>query len=163
METETILGAIAVGAGATLVMDIWAIFLRRAFNIPSFDFRLVGRWFSHMLDGTFRHASITAAPQRPAESALGWSAHYVIGIAYAFLVLLVASADWLARPTPGPALAVGVGTVLVPFFVMQPALGLGVAAANAPKPVQARLKSVMTHTVFGLGLYGSALLWSSLR
>ena len=41
--------------------------------------------------------------------------------------------------------------------IMQPALGLGIAAAKRPHPTQARLKSLMTHTVFGVGLYLSAL------
>jgi hypothetical protein len=36
-------------------------------------------------------------------------------------------------------------------------IGLGVASARAPKPTQARLKSLGTHVVFGLGLYAGAL------
>jgi hypothetical protein len=46
----------------------------------------------------------------------------------------------------------------MPWLVMQPSFGLGIAASKAPKPTQARLKSLMTHTVFGLGLY----LWAVL-
>jgi hypothetical protein len=48
-------------------------------------------------------------------------------------------------------------TVLFPFLIMQPSLGLGVAASRTPNPMQARLKSLVTHTVFGIGLYLSAL------
>jgi hypothetical protein len=44
-----------------------------------------------------------------------------------------------------------------PFFIMQPSLGLGIAASRTPKPMQARLKSLVTHTVFGVGLYVCAL------
>jgi hypothetical protein len=40
-----------------------------------------------------------------------------------------------------------------PFFIMQPSFGLGVAASRTPDPTQARLKSLATHTIFGLGLY----------
>jgi hypothetical protein len=40
---------------------------------------------------------------------------------------------------------------------MQPSFGLGMAAARTPKPAQARLKSLVTHAVFGVGLYVSAL------
>jgi len=43
---------------------------------------------------------------------------------------------------------------------LQPSFGLGVAASKTPHPNQARLKSLMTHTVFGLGLYLWALLLS---
>ena len=37
--------------GATLVMDVWALLLKRAFNIPSANYCLVGRWFRHMPEG----------------------------------------------------------------------------------------------------------------
>lgn len=68
------------------------------------------------------------------------------------------SGSWLERPSPWPALLFGIVTTLVPYFVMQPALGLGVASSKAPRPLQARIKSLATHTMFGLGLYLSALL-----
>jgi hypothetical protein len=48
----------------------------------------------------------------------------------------------------------------VPFFVMQPAFGAGVAASKTPRPAQARLRSLMTHGVFGVGLYAGAWLVS---
>jgi hypothetical protein len=40
---------------------------------------------------------------------------------------------------------------------MQPSFGLGIAASRTPNPTQARLKSLVTHTVFGIGLYVCAL------
>jgi hypothetical protein len=52
-----------------------------------------------------------------------------------------------------PALLFGVGTVLVPFLVMQPSFGLGIASSKAPNPTAARLRSLMAHAVFGVGLY----------
>lgn len=153
-------GAIFIGIGATAIMDLWAIFLRRAFNISSLSFCLVGRWFSHMQDGIFRHDKIGAAEKRPAECAIGWTAHYLIGIAYAFLLVIPASGVWLASPSLLPALILGIGTVVFPFFMMQPAFGLGVAAAKTSNPAQARVKSVMNHAVFGVGLYLSALVFN---
>jgi hypothetical protein len=35
----------------------------------------------------------------------------------------------------------------------KPSLGLGGAASRTPNPAQARLKSIATHAVFGIGLY----------
>jgi hypothetical protein len=40
---------------------------------------------------------------------------------------------------------------------MQPSFGLGVASSRAPRPAFARVKSLMTHTAFGIGLYLSGL------
>ena len=140
-----------------MVMDFWNLLLKRAFGIPSLNYCLLGRWLRHMPAGTFRHANITAAPQKPAECTVGWIAHYTIGVVFAVVFIALMSGEWLARPTLLPALLYGIGTVAFPFFLMQPSLGLGVAASRTPRPVQARLKSLATHTVFGLGLYLCAL------
>jgi hypothetical protein len=157
IEANYVPYAIAIGIGATLVMDLWNLFLRRAFSIPSLDYCLLGRWVRHMQEGTFKHASINAAPRKSFECAVGWIAHYTIGVTFALVLVVLTSGAWLARPTLLLALLYGVGTVVFPFFIMQPSLGLGVAASRTPKPMQARLKSLVTHTVFGVGLYVCAL------
>jgi hypothetical protein len=157
IEASDIPAAIAIGIGATLAMDLWNLFLKRTFNIPSLNYCLLGRWLRHMPGGTLRHASIAAAPQKPLECTVGWIAHYTIGAAFALVFVVLTSGDWLARPALLPALLYGIGTVVFPFFIMQPSLGLGIAASRTPNPTQARLKSLVTHTVFGVGLYGCAL------
>jgi hypothetical protein len=157
LEASYIVGAIAIGIGATLVMDLWNLFLKRTFSIPSLNYCLLGRWLRHMPGGTLRHANITAAPQKRFECTTGWIAHYTIGVVFALVFVVLASGDWLARPTLLLALLYGIGTVVFPFFIMQPSFGLGIAASRTPKPMQARLKSLVTHTVFGVGLYLCAL------
>ena len=149
--------AVLVGIGATLLMDLWNLFLKRAFQLPSLNYCLLGRWVLYLPGGTFRHASIAAAASKPGECAVGWIAHYSIGIMLAVGFILIVSSDWLARPTPLPPLVYGIVTVMFPFFVLQPALGLGIASAQAARPTQARLKSLGTHAIFGLGLYLAAV------
>jgi hypothetical protein len=162
LEAQYILGATLVGLGATLVIDLWALLLRRGFNIPSLNYCLLGRWLLHMPGGTFVHDSIAAATQKRHECAMGWVAHYLIGATFALGFVLLASGTWLERPTLLPALAFGIATTLVPLLIMQPSFGLGIAASKTPNPSQARLKSLMTHTVFGVGLYIWAFLLSHL-
>ena len=156
-EAAYFLGAIAVGLGATLFMDLWALFLKRAFRIPPANYCLVGRWFCHMPEGTFMHASIAAAAQKDSECAVGWIAHYVVGVVYALVLVALVSSRWLVQPTLLPALLFGVATVLVPYLLMQPSFGLGIAASRTPNPTHARLKSLMAHTVIGVGLYVCAV------
>jgi hypothetical protein len=163
LEASYILGAIAIGIGATLFMDLWNLFLKRTFSFPSLNLCLLGRWLRHMSRGTFRHARITAAPQKPFECTVGWVAHYTIGVVFALVLVVLTSGDWLARPTLRLALLYGLGTVVFPFFIMQPSFGLGIAASRTPQPMQARVKSLMTHAVFGIGLYVCALGVSYLR
>ena len=157
-----ILGAAMIGVGASLLMDAWNLLLKRAVGIPSLSYCLLGRWLRHMPEGTFSHASIAAAPQKRFECTVGWLAHYSIGVAFALVFLELQSGDWLAHPTLLPALLYGIATVVFPLFIMQPSLGLGIAASRTPKPTQARLKSLVTHTVFGVGLYLCALVLSHL-
>jgi hypothetical protein len=40
---------------------------------------------------------------------------------------------------------------------MHPSFGLGIAASRTPNPTQARLRSLMAHTAFGVGLYVCAV------
>ena len=149
--------AIAEGLGATFVMDFWSIVLKRAFNIPLPNYCFVGRWLRYMPEGIFRHSSLAAAPQKPAECTVGWIAHYAIGVIFALSLVLLASPRWLQEPTLVPAMILGLATVAIPFLVMQPSFGLGIASSKTPNPTQARLRSLMNHAVFGLGLYISAL------
>ena len=48
-------------------------------------------------------------------------------------------------------------TVAAPLFLMQPGMGMGIAASKTPNPNAVRLRSLVTHAVFGAGLYLSAL------
>ncbi|MCB1954077.1 MAG: DUF2938 family protein [Rhodocyclaceae bacterium] len=43
-------------------------------------------------------------------------------------------------------------TILVPWFVLQPGLGIGCFARLAPKPAMTRLTNLSMHGIFGLGL-----------
>ena len=145
--------AVLIGLGATLFIDLWAQILKRAFGVRSLDYCLLGRWLLHMPAGKFVHASIVAAPSKPRECPLGWVAHYTIGAGFAVGFVLIMGAEWVERPTLLPALAFGLTTAAIPLFIMQPAFGLGIASSKTPSPNTARLKSLGTHTVFGLGLY----------
>ncbi|OJA32562.1 DUF2938 domain-containing protein [Burkholderia ubonensis] len=160
---DTLLHLLLIGAGGTLVMDLWALFRRRAFGTPSLDYALVGRWLGHMASGRFRHASIVAAAPVRHERPLGWLAHYAIGIAFAGLPVALAGTQWISAPTLLPALAAGIGSVAAPFFVMQPAFGFGIAAARTPRPSVARRRSVVTHLCYGLGLYVAAQVLTLMR
>ena len=154
---EPMASTVLVGVGATALMDLWSLARRRLLGVPLPDYGHVGRWIGHMRHGRFRHQAIGRAASVRHEAALGWSAHYLIGIAYAALLPLLWGAAWLREPAAGPALAVGLGTVIAPFLLMQPGMGAGLFASRTPQPAMARFHSIATHAVFGLGLYLAAL------
>lgn len=159
---HTLLAGLAIGAAATATLDMWNLLLARVWGVRSLDYCLLGRWIAHMRRGVVRHANINTAARVRFECVAGWVAHYGIG-AWLAAVLMGAAPSFIDQPTLGPAVTFGIGTVVLPFFVLQPALGLGVAASATQSPARARLKSLATHTVYGLGLYGWALVFVWLR
>ncbi len=152
-----IVKTILIGIGATFTMDVWA-YLLRFFNIKSLDYRFLGRWIGNIPKGKFFHDKIFDTPPVRNELIIGWIAHYLIGISFAVLLVLVYGKGWLDEPTFYPALIIGVITIVAPLFVMQPAFGIGIASSKLPAPNTARFKSLCTHTIYGVGLYATALL-----
>ena len=112
-------------------------------------------------EAAFAPSPIAAVPPVRAERAIGWAAHYAIGVGFASLLPAIWGWEWIRHPTFGPAMIVGIGTVAAPFFIMQPGMGAGIAASRTPNPAAARLQSLATHAVFGLGLYLAATVVSS--
>lgn len=151
--------AVLIGVGATAFLDVVATLRTSFFNASSPNYALVGRWLAHTARGRFFHDAIVKSAPVAGESLVGWCAHYAIGIAFA-MVLLMAWPNWASQPTLIPAMLVGIGSVLAPFLIMQPGMGVGVAASRAPDPNIARLRSLTTHAIFGLGLYLAA--WTRL-
>ncbi|MDQ9169605.1 DUF2938 domain-containing protein [Oxalobacteraceae bacterium R-40] len=152
---DYLLQAFMVGMGATAVMDLWGIARKPLLGIAPPDYGMVGRWLAHMAKGRFRHESIAAASPIVGEKLIGWVAHYLTGITFAGALIAFGGEEWLQHPTIVPALAVGLGSVVAPFLLMQPGMGAGIAASRTPRPGAARIQSLITHAVFGLGLYAA--------
>jgi len=155
---ELVLRALMIGIGATAVLDLWAVFQARVLKMPAANFRMLGRWIGHFPRGQFLHENIASALPVRDELAIGWAVHFGVGIVFATLLVAIMGIEWARQPTFLPALIVGVVTVVAPFFIMQPSMGAGIAASKTPNPNTARLRSLVSHTVFGIGLYVSAVI-----
>ena len=158
VEFEILLRAAMIGIGGTVALDAWATLLQYLVKTPATNWGMVGRWLGHMPKGKFRHENIGAVTPIGGEATIGWIFHYAIGIGYGFLLITIFGRTWLAAPTVIPAVVLSLVLLVAPYFVMMPGLGLGIAGAKTPKPNVTRLKSVLGHTAFGLGMYGTALL-----
>jgi hypothetical protein len=160
---DVVLRGIAIGVAASALMDVWSAVLRRCFGIPTLDYRLLGRWIGHFRYGRFFHPKVAAAEPVVGERAIGWIAHYSIGVTFAFVLLAIVGLRWLEAPTIWPALAVGMATIAAPWLVMQPAMGAGIAAAKAQNPGATRIRNLGTHAVYGVGLFAAATTLAALR
>lgn len=159
LNSNTLAHIALVGIGATAVLDAWLLLLARM-GVATASFAMVGRWVGHFAHGQFAHAVIAKAAPVPFELGLGWLTHYLIGIAYAVLLVAAQGTGWLEQPTLLPALALGVATVAAPWFVMQPAMGSGFLASKTPAPLKNCLRNLVNHAVFGAGLYLAAAAWA---
>ena len=153
---EFLLKSVLIGAGATAIFDVWAKFLT-LFGLPGANWMLGGRWFSYIPRGRLVHGSIAASEPLPNETAVGWTMHYVTGIVFAAALILIWGLDWTRAPTLGPALVVGISTVLLGWCVMSPCMGGGIAGQKRPDRWTVRAVQLTNHVVFGLGLWVTAL------
>lgn len=152
---QDIARVVCIGIGATVVMDAWLLLLNRI-GVPTLNFAFIGRWVAHLTRGTWAHRAIAKAAPVKGELAFGWLTHYAVGIAFAGVMVAVGGVGWTLHPSVLPALGVGIATVAVPLFVMQPAMGAGIASSRTPTPTRNCVRSVANHAVFGLGLYAAA-------
>ena len=151
---------VTIGAIATLTGDVWQRVLQ-AVGGPPVNWGPVGRWVAGFSRGTFVHRPITASPRVPGEDVIGWGFHYAVGIAYAALYLAIMKLDFHTDPTFISALAFALALLIAPWFIMQPALGMGFMAARMPNPTAVRIVNVSVHAAFGSGLYLGIVVWSA--
>ena len=152
---EQALRVFVMGITATVAIDLWATFANRTLGWPRTNWKMVGRWIGHMRAGQFTHVSIGSSPPIAHESILGWAFHYVVGCIYAALYLAYVNILHMEQPTLVSAVLFGLITLLSPWLLMQPALGLGIFASKAPRPALVRMQNLMIHIIFGLVLYYS--------
>ena len=155
---ELVWRGVIIGLGATVAMDIWAIILATVFKQPKPNWAPVGRWFYQLKSGRIFHDTIATAEPYRHELALGWISHYAVGIAYGIMLALFVGPVWFAEPTFLPAWIWGILTVAAGWFLLQPGLGIGWAASKTPNPTKVRALNLLAHTVFGFGLWLTALL-----
>lgn len=158
---EIIASAGLIGIGGTVVLDLVSWALERALGIPATNWAMVGRWVGNMPEGRFIQLDLKNARKVPGELAIGWIVHYAIGLGYGLLLVAITGVAWLQAPTPAAPIALVIVLLVLPYFVMMPGMGMGVAASRAANPNQVRLKSAAGHTVFGLGMYLAAALMAT--
>ena len=150
---EPVIKAIMLGVFATVTMDAWATFSNKILKWPRTNWAMVGRWLGHFSSGKFTHNPIGASPPIKYEYLLGWAFHYFIGIVYALFYVLLVVLLIGGKPSALSAWTFGLVTILSPWLIMQPSLGLGLCASKAPKPNMVRIQNFAIHSIFGLALY----------
>ncbi|WP_421724662.1 DUF2938 family protein [Bauldia sp.] len=147
-----ILEMIVVGVIATVILDIWQQVFRLLTGLPITNWAMVGRWAAYIPKGQLAHKNIGETPAVANEATIGWIVHYVVGVGYAvvYLILLLILG---IEPGFAPAIIFGAISVSVTWFVMEPILGAGVMASHLPKHGLVRVQDFTSHLSFGFGLF----------
>lgn len=147
----------SIGIGATVIVDIFT-FIVSLFTEKSHGIQFIGRWIAYLFKGRVYHNTIIETPPFQNEIIIGWVTQYIIGVLFAFVLILLYSKKWLFNPQFIPALIIGCGTLAFPIFVLQPVLGFGVAFSNITNSERLLIKIISIHIVYGTGLYLTAFI-----
>jgi len=152
MNLTFVFASLPVGMIATATLDLWALLLNRVLGLPMTNWAIVGRWVASLVTASHWPGPVSAVPAVAGERLLGWLTHYAVGITYAAAYLAGLSA-LSELPRLYSAVLFGIATVLAPWLILQPGLGLGFFASRAPRPVLTRTLNLLAHIVFGVGLF----------
>ena len=97
--TDLAIESIVVGVIATAVADLWVRLLQSVARLPAGNWALVGRWVAGFPRGVFVHRPISAAAPIRGELAIGWTFHYVVGLVYAAIYLVIVTVGLHAKPS----------------------------------------------------------------
>lgn len=153
LVSDFVIRALLIGVGTTLIFDLWVRFAARFLGGPGVNWAMPGRWFVYLLRGQFLHRTIAQSAPVNHELAIGWVFHYAVGVLFAVFAMLLGGPGWSQNPTLGPALFVGISTVLCGWLILAPGMGFGIAGSVFPDANKRRVFQLTSHVVFGLGLY----------
>ena len=142
-----------VGIIATVTLDLWQQIFHLAFGVPTTNWGMIARWMGHMPEGQFTQRDIGKTSPVPYEGPLGWVIHYVVAVSLAVVYLLLMRFVFDAPPNFVSAMLYAVATVCITWFVIEPALGLGVMASKAPNRASVLTLDFTTHLSYGVGIY----------
>lgn len=151
---DIVLFSLFVGVGSTVVLDLWVQVAKKVTGLPPTDWGVVGRWLKGLLQG---HLFLNSADTRiitGTEKLLGWAFHYLVGIAYALLLLVFAGTDFIVHPTIMPVFIIGVCiSSIAGLMVLTPCLGGGFCARKVENQKAIIVYVIVAHVLFALGQY----------
>ena len=150
--------SLIAGLAAATAADAGRTLYQLATGFPPVNWSVSGRWFLMVLSGQPYVPDIGAAPALPHELLAGHVAYYTISVLFAATYLFALSRTFERKPSLRNGLLFGWITMIFPFFVQMPAMGMGVLALNTEIPGLIMLRTFVHHSSFGIGLALGALL-----
>lgn len=143
------------GIVGAMLMDITETYASKVGVSSGVTVALVGRWFLGLLRGRLRHDNILDVNPQRHEVLAGWLFHFLVGggvvaLFYPLFFLLTGLSPPSNHLVGG--LVFGLATSLLPWFILLPSFGWGVAGRRGPQGTNALLASTVSHIPYGLGV-----------
>ena len=142
---------------APTAADIGRTIYQWVTGFPPVNWSITGRWFLMVLQGQPYVPDMATAPSLPNELIAGHAAYYTISLIFAaayVIGLRVAG----RRPSLLNGLVFGWATLVFPFLVQMPLMGMGVLASATSMQGLIIGRTLVHHSSFGLGLALGAML-----
>lgn len=120
-------------------------------GFPPVNWSITGRWFLMVLSGQPYVPGIGKAPALPHELLAGHAAYYTISLIFA-AAYVIGLGMVGRRPSLLNGLVFGWATMVFPFLVQMPLMGLGAFAHLTGTPGLIIGRTLVHHSSFGLGL-----------
>lgn len=145
--------SVLVGVVSTFTMDLLTAIAYRLRLTAPLSPHLIGRWFVSVARAQPYHADIARAPAVNHELAIAIPIHYTIGVALASAYLWGMSELGWPRRNLVVAVAFGLCTSVLPWFLMFPSMGYGFFGAHGPAGTRLFVSSLLSHALFGVGIW----------
>lgn len=156
--TDVIMFCLVTGILSTVALDIWVTLAEKVTGLPPTNWGMVGRWLLGISQGHWVLRSADESAPSTVEKALGWAFHYVVGISYSVLLLLIWGVEFIHAPTLMPVLIVGVViSTLAGLMILMPGLGAGFMGRKLPNQGVVFVYVLVAHVVYASALYVAAI------
>ncbi|SEQ81713.1 Protein of unknown function [Rosenbergiella nectarea] len=157
-----IIFSLVVGIGSTLVLDLWGMLLFKLKGTTPTDWGSVGRWLLGLRQGAWVAIQQDTRPPSAVEKISGWTFHYLVGVAYAVILVIGWGMPFIQAPTLLPIILVGIVlSSIAGLMLFMPAMGAGFCGRKIPNRGAAIIMMIIAHTVFALGQYSFTLLYAN--
>jgi len=149
---------LVAGVLGTAAMDMGNLLFLRAGLLLKIEVGMIGRMAAGWTRGRLRYRHPGEMEEVTNEKALGYLAHYAIGVALAFPYVQGWKILVGGPVSPAWAILYGVGTTVASWFFVYPCMGFGAFGRRSPDGLRAVLSPLANHFFYGLGLAGGIAL-----
>jgi hypothetical protein len=158
MNTKQLIKGVVVGGIATFIMDCSVIFSKiLGLSQVQMKYDYMGRWLLHLIEGNFAHRDIRSSEVLGGEFIAGVLLHYgigaILGVAYLIFWEYKNRSATIILP-----LLFGLSTCILPWLILYPSMGYGLAGLNGIDGASLLAYSISGHFFYGFGLYLSQIL-----